>query len=71
MRVLNCKTKMPTQPELILTTPLGGTVHTYPLTGGKSTFVRHLACYLGSCRFCNDLEEAQQHLKEVEPSAIN
>jgi len=62
---------MPTQPELILTTPLGGTVHTYPLTGGKSTFVRHLACYLGSCRFCNDLEEVQQHLKEVEPSATN
>ena len=36
---------------------------------GKSTFVRHLACYLGSCRFCNDLEEATNHLNEVEPRA--
>ncbi len=68
MRVLNCETPMP-KPELILTTPLGGTIHTYPLTGGKSTFVRHLACYLGSCRFCNDLIEAQNHLREVEPCA--
>ena len=59
MRVLNCEPPMP-KPELILTTPL---------TGGKSTFVRHLACYLGSCRFCNDLIEAQNHLREVEPCA--
>ena len=61
------ETEVPTIPELILTTPLGGTVHTYPITGGKTTFVRHLACYLGSCRFCNDLEEATDHLKQVEP----
>ncbi len=65
------ETTVPTIPELILTTPLGGTVHTYPITGGKTTFVRHLACYLGSCRFCNDLEEATNHLKKVEPIEEN
>ena len=60
---------MQTKPELILTTPKGGTVHTYPLTGGKTTFERYLSCYIGSCRFCNDLEEAKKHLTEVEPKS--
>ena len=26
------------KPELVLITPQGGTVHKYPLTGGKTTF---------------------------------
>lgn len=71
MQLFKCKPEVQEVPKLILTTPLGGTVHTYPLTGGKTTFVRHLACYLGSCRFCNDLEEATNHLNEVEPNASN
>ena len=54
---------MKAKPELILTTPSGGTVHTYPLTGGKRTFVRYLSCYVGSCKFCNDIEEATQYIE--------
>jgi len=59
---------MKSKPELILTTPSGGTVHTYPLTGGKSTFVRYLSCYVGSCKFCNDMDEAKNHLSKLEPA---
>ena len=55
------------KPELLLTTPQGGTVHTYPLTGGKQTFVRYLSCYGGSCKFCNDMDEAKKHLSKIEP----
>ena len=38
---------MKKNPELVLTTPSGGTVHTYPLTGGKTTFVREYCNFLG------------------------
>ncbi len=71
MQGFRCQTQVPSMPELILTTPKGGTVHTYPITGGKSTFIRHLACYLGSCSFCNNLEEATHFLSTVEPSEKN
>ena len=54
---------MQTKPQLVLTTPNGGTVHTYPITVGKTTFERYLGCYLGSCKFCNDLEEATHYLE--------
>ncbi len=55
------------KPELVYTTEKGGTVHTYQLTGGKSNFNRYLSCYLGSCKFNNDLQEAAQHLDTIEP----
>ena len=55
------------KPELVLTTPQGGTVHTYPLSGGKKTFVRDLSCYIGVCKFCNDIDEAKKHLSTIEP----
>ncbi len=51
------------KPQLIHTTESGGTVHTYPLTGGKTTFERYLGCYLGSCKFCNDLDEATAYIE--------
>ena len=57
---------MKTKPELILTTPQGGTVHKYPLTGGKTTFERYLSCYTGSCKFFNDMDDAQKHLIDSE-----
>jgi len=56
------------KPELLYTTEKGGTVHTYQLSGGKSEFNRYLSCYLGSCKFNNDLDEAAQHLSKVEPN---
>ena len=52
------------KPQLIHTTESGGTVHTYPLTGGKTTFERYLGCYLGSCKFCNDLAEATAYIEK-------
>jgi hypothetical protein len=53
-------------PELVQTTKLGGTVHSYNLPGGKREFTRFLACYLGSCKFCNDMEEAIAYLSTIE-----
>ncbi len=50
-------------PELVHSTPQGGTVHTYPLTGGKRLFQRYLGCYLGSCKFCNNIHEATEYLR--------
>ena len=57
---------MSSLPELIHSTPLGGTIHKYQLTGGKSTFMRYLGCYMGSCKFCNDVSEATDFLKSKE-----
>jgi len=57
------------KPQLLYTTKKGGTVHKYPLTGGKQEFTRYLSCYLGSCQFNNDLESAASHLEQVEPSS--
>ena len=53
-------------PQLVISTPQGGTIHKYPITGGKRSFERFLGCYLGSCKFCNDLEEANNYLKALE-----
>jgi hypothetical protein len=60
------KETMNTKPVLVSSTPGGGTIHTYPITGGKRTFERYLGCYLGSCKFCNDLEEATEFVKKLE-----
>ena len=59
-------------PELVFTNPQGGTIHKYQLTGGKRTFLRYLGCYLGSCKFCNDIEEATEFVESVEisPEAV-
>ena len=50
------------KPELLLTTRDGGTVHSYEIEGGKTTFQRYLGCYLGSCSFHNTLEEAKEKI---------
>tara|TARA_R100001082_G_scaffold66860_1_gene37783 strand:- start:177 stop:353 length:177 start_codon:yes stop_codon:yes gene_type:complete len=54
------------KPELVKTTPNGGTIHRYQLSGGKRDFTRFLSCYLGSCQFCGDLEEANVRLQKME-----
>ena len=59
---------MPKLPELIHATPQGGTIHTYPLSGGKRLFKRYLGCYLGTCKFCNDIEEASEFVSSIELS---
>ena len=53
-------------PELIHATAQGGTIHKYELTGGKTSFMRFLGCYMGSCKFCNNIEEATAYLKNIE-----
>ena len=53
-------------PQLVKATEQGGTIHKYHLTGGKSSFMRYLGCYLGNCKFCNDIEEADNFLKSVQ-----
>ena len=57
---------MSQMPELIHTSNKGGSIYRYDIPGGKSTFTRFLSCYLGSCKFCNDFEEAETHLKATE-----
>ena len=57
---------MPPLPELVFSTPQGGTIHKYQLTGGKRSFLRFLGCYLGSCKFCNDFDEANEFVKGIE-----
>jgi len=52
------------KPELLHTSPLGATIHSYDLTGGKTTFNRFLGCYLGSCSFYKTIEEAKKSLNE-------
>ncbi len=57
---------MSTLPELVLATPQGATIHKYQLTGGKRSFMRYLGCYLGSCKFCNDIDEATDYITAIE-----
>jgi len=53
------------KPQLIKTTPEGGTIHSYQLTGGHTTFDRYLACYNGVCKFHPDLELAETSLQKM------
>tara|TARA_Y100001968_G_scaffold3181_1_gene2671 strand:- start:237 stop:428 length:192 start_codon:yes stop_codon:yes gene_type:complete len=55
-------------PQLVKATPLGGTIHKYQLSGGKTSFMRYLGCYLGTCKFCNDIEEASEFISSIEVS---
>ena len=55
-------------PELVKATPQGGTIHKYQLSGGKKSFMRYLGCYLGTCKFCNDMEEASEFVSSIELS---
>ncbi len=55
---------MPGQPVLVHSSPQGGTVHKFQVSGSR----RFLGCYLGTCKFCENLEEATEILKSMEPS---
>ena len=57
-------------PELISTTPLGGTIHKYTIPGGKHSFERYLACFLGSCKFCAGYAEARDHVHDLQDKMI-
>ena len=55
-------------PKLVKATPQGGTIHKYQLSGGKTSFMRYLGCYLGTCKFCNDMQEASEFVSSIELS---
>ena len=55
------------KPELLFTSRGGGTVHSYELTGGKTVYERFLACYMGYCRFFNDIDEAKKSINTYIP----
>ena len=52
-------------PELIFDSPEGGTIHRYHLSGGKRSFMRFIGCYLGSCKFYENIEEAANYLENA------
>ena len=57
-------------PELMSTTALGGTIHKYAIPGGKHSFERYLACFLGSCKFCAGYAEASDHVHDLQEKMI-
>ena len=50
------------KPELLYTHRGGGTIHSYELTGGKTVYERFLACYLGSCQFFDNINDAKKSI---------
>jgi|TARA_R100001443_G_scaffold65892_1_gene75090 hypothetical protein len=57
-------------PELMSTTSLGGTIHKYAIPGGKHSFERYLACFLGSCKFCSGYAEATDYVHDLQERMI-
>ena len=53
------------KPELLHMTPQGGTIHSYDIEGGSSTFHRFLACTEGDCKFFNTKKEATDHVYQI------
>ena len=53
------------KPLLLKTDRKGGTIHSYQLTGGLTTYDRYLACLKGSCEFHNTLQEAENCLEKM------
>jgi len=55
------------KPTLLYTHREGGTIHSYELTGGKTVFERFLACYMGSCTFFNNMDDAKRSINTYIP----
>ena len=53
------------KPQLLKTDSKGGTIHSYYLTGGLTTYERFLACNKGRCEFNNTLELAETCLQKM------
>ena len=47
-----------------------GTIHKYTIPGGKHSFERYLACFLGSCKFCAGYAEASDHVHALQDKMI-
>ena len=53
------------KPELLHITPQGGTIHSYDIQGGSTTFHRFLACSEGDCKFFSTKKEATDHVYHI------
>jgi len=53
------------KPVLLKTDSNGGTIHSYQLTGGRTTYDKYLACNKGQCVFNNTLQQAQTCLEKM------
>ena len=53
------------KPELLKTDGRGGTIHSYQLTGGRTTYDRYLACRKGHCTFYDSMELAETGLRKM------
>ncbi len=53
------------KPQLLKTNSKGGTIHSYQISGGLTTYDRYLACLKGYCEFNNTLQEAETCLEKM------
>ena len=53
------------KPELLKTDSNGGTIHSYQLSGGHTTYDKYLACNKGRCTFYNRMELAETGLRKM------
>ena len=58
------KNSMP-KPILLKTNDNGGTIHFYPVSGGKTTFYKYLTCLSGVCNFYDEYETAVSSLEKM------
>ena len=58
-------------PELVFSSPAGGSIHKYELSGGKRLFMRFISCYSGNCKFYESIEEAAKYLELAEDKSLN
>jgi len=53
------------KPQLLKTDDKGGTIHSYQLTGGHTTYEKYLACNKGVCEFNDTFQQAQTCLEKM------
>ncbi len=53
------------KPELLKQYSNGSTIHSYQLSGGRTTYDRYLACNKGHCTFFDSMELAETGLEKM------
>ena len=64
-KLLKKQIKLMKKPELLKTHSNGGTIHSYQLSGGHTTYDKYLACLNGVCEFHNTVELAETGLQKM------
>jgi len=64
-KLLKKQIKPMKKPELLKTDSNGGTIHSYQLSGGHTTYDKYLACNKGRCTFYNSMELAETGLRKM------